>query len=186
MENNSVIYNQDEIKLLKYSLLGLHISGENLKQFIIRILNMYEELSMTPQLSSQMNKAAETYILAYIQLGFSYMEHATMFDRILIRCGYSKKQLLVFHKYNPIITITPNSIRGIIGKWSASPYNSHKIGEAILEIIEHVKNKDPGVFDYYTAKPDGEYISYYKLYISDADALFYNVFDNKFYSLQNK
>lgn len=77
-------------------------------------------------------------------------------------------------------------MRTLLGRWPASPYNSHTINEALKEIISHVENNDLGFYQYFTAKKDGCYTALYTLTVTEDYALFSDVFNNKFYSLIKK
>ena len=50
-------------------------------------------LSSSPYPDSNIMKSASQYILAYLQLGFSYLEHQALFDKILQRTYIAPEQM---------------------------------------------------------------------------------------------
>ncbi len=77
-------------------------------------------------------------------------------------------------------------LRSIIGRWPASPYNSHTIIQVVNEIISHVENNDLGEYNYYTAKKDSSCTALFRLATSSGCAILNDVFNNKFYRLIKK
>lgn len=135
---------------------------------------------------TEIMKIAAQYIQAYLQLGFSYLEHKSLFDEVLQKAGISPKQITDLQMENPKLELNKAQIRSVMGRWTASPYNSHTIASAVDEIILHVKKKEIGSYQYYTSKKDGSYTALYQLTVSYSYALFHDVFNNRFYQLVKK
>ena len=95
---------------------------------------------------------AAQYIFAYLQLGFGYLEYQSLFDHVLQKAGIPTNYIKELQKTNPYVTLNKDRLRSIIGRWPASPYNSHTITQVVNEIISHVENNDLGEYNYYTAK----------------------------------
>ena len=73
-----------------------------------------------------------------------------------------------------------------MGRWPASPHNSHSITEAIDDIIYQVTHRCLGTYFYYTAKKDGEYTALYQLTVTQEYNLFFDSFQNRYYQLVKK
>lgn len=128
-------------------------------------------------------QTARDYILAYLDLGFSYLEHQELFDQVLSACGYDGNQIASLHKINTVVKLSKTQLQNILGKWSPSPNNSHTKAQAINEIIGLVTSGEKGIRHYYTAKKDGSYSTLFYLQITDHDAIFHDVIQNKYYRL---
>lgn len=129
---------------------------------------------------------ASEYILAYLQMGFSYMEHQTLFDSVLRNAGWDCESITRLYHQNEPIPLNKSSVRSLIGRWAPSPYNSHTINAAINDILFRVTDGSPGVYQYYTAKKDGTFTALYQLIVNPEYALFHDVFRNKYYRLVKK
>lgn len=129
---------------------------------------------------------ATEYLLAYLQMGFSYLENKELFDKILYRTGWSTSQITTLQKNNYVIYLNKAQIRSILGRWPASRYNSHTITEVIDNIIYNVNNDNIGNYEYFTAKKDGSLTAFYRLTIFPEYYLFHDVTKNKFYRLIKK
>ena len=88
----------------------------------------------------------------YTQLGFSYLDHKELFDDFIINLNYEKYACTALQKMNQQINTSKTQLRSIIGRWPASPFNSHSIENAINDIMNKVSSKQLGTFYYYTAK----------------------------------
>lgn len=84
------------------------------------------------------------------------------------------------------IPLNKTQLRTIMGRWPASPHNSHSITEAIDDIIYQVTHRCLGTYFYYTAKKDGEYTALYQLTVTPEYNLFFDSFQNRYYQLVKK
>ena len=123
------------------------------------------------------------YILAYLDLGFSYLEHRELFDRVLSAGGYDEDRIAGYQKHNTIIKLNKAQLQNILGKWFPSPNNSHTKAQAVDEIIRLVTAEIKGTYCYYTTKKDGSYSTLFRLQITDQSTLFHDVIQNKYYQL---
>ena len=177
--------NHDMNLEIKKIILSQLQGPENSISDVIKII--LDELMLLPVPTPKPTlQLASEYIVAYLQLGFSYLEHQTLFDEILQEAGFSAKEIASLQLQNPMVELTKTKLRSIIGRWAASSYNSHTITAAIDEIIFHVEKDEPGFYQYYTAKKDGSYTALYQLTVTSSYALFHDVFKNKFYRLVKK
>lgn len=174
------------IEIKKFTLKNLLISGYTMHDIITKLLEESLQLYNADFPAPSFLKECSEYILAYLQLGFSYLDHQNLFDFILTEAGYCEQKISHLRTRNKTVYCSKAQIRSIIDKWPASPYNSHTITEAVNDIILHVSNNDCGEFVYFTAKKDGEYTALYQLLITPEYALFHNVFRNQFYTLMKK
>lgn len=125
---------------------------------------------------------AVLFIKAFVELGFSYESHASLFDKALSNLNLNKKDLLLFAAKN--ITLNKTQVRSMIARWKPSPYNSHKIQEVVDDIIYKVQNSIIGVYYYYNATskndPDKDI---YELIVTNNESYFYDYKRQKFYNL---
>lgn len=178
--------NNFEIEIKKVLLSGLQNPDHSMNHIIIDILQNLLLLHNKSLSELSYITAAAQYVLAYLQLGFSYLEHKELFDSVLRTAGFPEEHIAKLQMSNPIIIANKHQLRSIIGRWPVSPYNSHTITSAIHDIICHVKNRDLGTYDYYTAKKDGTFTALYQLTISTDNILFHDIFMNRFYNLTEK
>ncbi len=171
-----------DIEIKKAVLSGLHRSHP-LPKIIEKILNNLMFLHETQPNQTLFLETARQYILAYLQLGFSYLEHQELFDFILQKAGTPAAEISNLRRLNPPVTANKSQIRSLIGRWPSSPNNSHSITTAIDDIIFHVKNNDYGSYQYYTAKKEGLYTSRYELTITPDCTIFHDVLQNRYYRL---
>lgn len=127
--------------------------------------------------------SAAEYIFAYLDLGFSYLDHSELFDHVLSSTGYTDQDIQLLRQRNRVIIPNKAQLQQLLGRWPASPYNSHTKVDAINEIIEHVSTMSPGDYWYYTAKKDGTYTTLVILQIFNDCAIIHDVKKNKFYRL---
>lgn len=172
-----------EIEIKKMWLVAMQNSGYSINTIILQLLDFNHIPDIpAPLLDTLFSNMAE-YIFAYLDLGFSYLNHKNLFDCVLTRAGYTEKECSLLQVRNQSVSINRAKIRSLIGRWPASPHNSHTITEAISEIITLTMNKKEGIYYYYTAKKDGIYTALYKLTITPEVTIFQDVFNNQFYNL---
>lgn len=175
-----------QIEIKKMLLLCVQNKGYSIETIINSLLKEFFRLSSYGLETDSISKDISDYIIAYLQLGNSYLNHQQLFTQALSTCGINENEIAQLHNTNQVIICNKSQIRSLIGKWPASPYNSHNITSAIIDIIYHVHNVDYGTFCYYTAKKDGVFTALYQLSITPEANLFHDVFRNKFYRLIEK
>lgn len=171
------------IEIKKIILTELQSSGYSIDHVITELITRLHSDFKPETFSSTLYKEISEYILAYLSLGFSYLDHQELFDRFLSNAGYTEQQLHNYRSCNKSIPLKKAKIRALMGRWPASPHNSHTITEAIDEIIAKIEKQTYGTYIYYTAKKDGTYTALYKLIITPESSLFQDVFQNRFYHL---
>lgn len=178
-----ITLNNMDLEIKKIILSGLQTNNHSLTKVIDDIVRELQCLNNAEFSQLIYVDLAAQYIHAYLQLGFGYLEHKTLFDTMLYKAGFSTEYVLNLQKSNPAIRLNKSKIRSLIGRWPASSYNSHTVTDAVNDIIAHAFNKDIGVYKYYTSKKDGTYTALYQLTISNDYVLFHDVFQNKYYKL---
>lgn len=174
-----------DIDIKKVILSSLQNSDHPLTNIIEEILNSFNLLyDLSP--SKNLMETAAQYIIAYLDMGFSYLEHKSLFDSTLQKAGFSPLDIDKMQHQNSIVILNKSQLRLIIGRWPISSNNSHTISAAINDIIKHVENNELGTYKYYTAKKAGSYTALYLLTVSLNYALFHDVLNNKFYQLVKK
>ena len=180
-----IIMDSFDIQIKKILLAGLYRKSSSDSPIIVEIIRNLLFLSQNSASNIYITDAAQ-YIFAYLQLGFGYLEYQSLFDHVLQKAGIPTNYIKELQKTNPYVTLNKDRLRSIIGRWPASPYNSHTITQVVNEIISHVENNDLGEYNYYTAKKDGSYTALYRLAISADSAILNDGFNNKFYRLIKK
>lgn len=175
-----------EIEIKKILLTGLQKLDYPVTKAIDDILHSLLVLHNGKLQENMYILSAAQYILAYLHLGFGYLEHKELFDFVLLEADFPSTFITKLQTHNPTIIANKYQLRSIIGKWPASSYNSHTITDAISDIISHVENNDIGTYQYYTAGKDGTRTALYQLTISSNNVLFQDVFKNRFYQLRKK
>lgn len=173
-------------ELKKIILLHLQNSEVSIHKVIQNILNELLFLAESPSQRASALTAAADYILAYLDLGFSYLDHQVLFDSTLKQTGWNEQQICALHTRNAQIALNKAQLRTIMGRWPASPHNSHSITEVLDDIIYQVTHKCLGTYFYYTAKKDGEYTALYQLTVTPEYNLFFDSFQNRYYQLIEK
>jgi len=172
-----------QIESIKLTLSGLQNRSIPLGQVIPLSLSHFTELASIYPNPMDLYRTAALFILAYIDLGFSYMEHKSLFDSILSSAGYSASYIADLKGKNPPIPLSKSRIRSLLGRWPASPYNSHTSTQAVAEICALCAQQKTGLYEYFTARKDGSYITLFHLSIEADCILLQDVLKNKYYTL---
>lgn len=128
-------------------------------------------------------QCASEYILAYLDLGFSYLDNKELFDHVLTTVGYTEVELRELSRRNRELPLNKSRIESLLGRWTHSVHNSHTKQQVIAEILRLVEAMIPGDYQFYNAKREGEYCAMFVLHIEDDDAVIHDVLGNKFYRL---
>ncbi|HJB07336.1 MAG TPA: hypothetical protein H9716_05655 [Candidatus Enterocloster faecavium] len=172
-----------DVETKRVLLAGLQQSGYSLEEALPEILEELKRLggpSSSPKLYA---KTAAQFILAYLELGFSYLRHRELFDPILEWAGLDSLSLPAFWRCNPFIPLKKSPVRSMFRKWPASPHNSHTIIQAVEDVLRRVSTGDVGCYQYYTARRDGTFTSLYQLNVYEDYAIFHDVMENRYYTL---
>lgn len=175
-----------QIEIKKMLLLSLQNNGHSIEVVINSLLKEFLKLSSYGVETDSISRDISDYIIAYLQLGYSYLNHQHLFTQVLSICGIEDDDIAQLHRSNQVIICNKSQVRSLIGKWPPSPYNSHNITEVVNDIIKHINNNDYGTFCYYTAKKDGLFTALYQLIITPEINLFHDVLHNQFYNLTKK
>lgn len=128
-------------------------------------------------------RCASEYILAYLDLGFSYLDHKELFDQVFTAVGYTDDDLRILSKRNRELPLNKSRIESLLGRWTHSAYSSHSKQQAVTEIIRLVEAMIPGDYCFYTARRKGEYCAMFVLHIEDGDAVIHDVLNHTFHRL---
>lgn len=80
-------------KIILGTLYNTYATNPNLIQDIISQLNFFSDTATI----NYTIEAAE-YIVAYLHLGFSYLEYKTLFDKTLRKAGFSEESINLLQK----------------------------------------------------------------------------------------
>ena len=175
-----------DVETKRVLLAGLQQSGYSLEKAIPEILGELTQLGRSSSSQELYAKTAAQFILAYLELGFSYLRHRELFDPILEWAGLDGLSASALWRCTPYVQLKKNPVRSMFRKWPASPHNSHTIIQAVEDVIRRVTSGDVGCYQYYTARKDGTFTSLYQLNVYKDYAIFHDVMKNRYYTLSVK
>lgn len=174
------------IELKKVVLMGLQQSGYSLTNVIQELVNNFFEIENMVLPEKAMKEQVKDYVLAYLEMGYSYLEHYQLFDYVFENCGWKYDEILSLRKKNKRVIVNKEQIRLLLGKWPASKHNSHTIIEAIDDIMLKIERNSKGTYYYYSITKSGTYTAFCQLSIFDEYILFWDIIRNKYYHLVKK
>ena len=172
-----------DVETKRVLLAGLQQSGYSLEEALPEILEELRQLGSSSSSQALYAKTAAQFILAYLELGFSYLRHRELFDPILEWAGLDNLSVSAFWRCNPFIPLKKNPVRSMFRRWPASSRNSHTIIQAVEDVLRRVSSRDIGCYQYYTARRDGTFTSLYQLNVYEDYAIFHDVIENRYYTL---
>lgn len=172
-----------DVETKRVLLAGLQQSGYSLEEALPEILEELRQLGSSSSSQALYAKTAAQFILAYLELGFSYLRHRELFDPILEWAGLDNLSVSAFWRCNPFIPLKKNPVRSMFRRWPASSRNSHTIIQAVEDVLRRVSSRDIGCYQYYTARWDGTFTSLYQLNVYEDYAIFHDVMENRYYTL---
>lgn len=172
-----------DVETKRVLLTGLQQSGYSLEEALPEILEELRQLGSSSSSQALYAKTAAQFILAYLELGFSYLRHRELFDPILEWAGLDSLSVSAFWRCNPFIPLKKNPVRSMFRRWPASSRNSHTIIQAVEDVLRRVSSRDIGCYQYYTARRDGTFTSLYQLNVYEDYAIFHDVMENRYYTL---
>ena len=172
-----------DVETKRVLLAGLQQSGYSLEEALPEILEELRQLGSSSSSQALYAKTAAQFILAYLELGFSYLRHRELFDPILEWAGLDNLSVSAFWRCNPFIPLKKNPVRSMFRRWPASSRNSHTIIQAVEDVLRRVSSRDIGCYQYYTARRDGTFTSLYQLNVYEDYAIFHDVMENRYYTL---
>ncbi len=176
-----MLTSNDQIKIKALILSGFPVGA--IPRVVNSIAEACIELNVFSHDQDPFIQCAAEYILAYLDLGFSYLEHKELFDRVLTAAEYTEDDLRKLSKRNRELPLNKSRIEALLGRWTRSSHNSHTKPQAVAEIMRLVEEMIPGDYQFYHARQEEEYCAMFVLHIEDGDAVIHDVLGNKFYRL---
>lgn len=176
-----MLTSQEQITIKSLILSGLPAGA--ISHTIKSILQESLNLKSVSHNHEQIMLSAAEYILAYLDLGLSYLDHKELFDSVLSAVGYTEDELYTLSKQNHAIPYNKSRLESLLGRWPKSIHNSHTKSQAVEEIIKLVDTMTPGDYWFYTSRKDGEYSTLFILQIFDDCAVIHDVRNNTFHRL---
>lgn len=170
--------NAQYVEAIKLASGGVQYKNLSVKQTLVGAV---KQLDYYYENSKDMDylEVAVLYIQAYLEMGFVYEENREIFGGILNKLGTSRELKFPKKFYAARqIKLNKSQVRGMIGRWPASPKQKMKIDEVIEDIITKVKNRDIGIFYYHCAVTDDAY----ELVISENETFFHDLRKGIFYT----
>lgn len=122
----------------------------------------------------------------YLNQGFLYEEHRDLFDVLLQKLGTTREQQFSCLKGMNVVPLTRAQVDHLIVKWSGSIYHTMTRSQVVDDIMEKVKKKMIGKYEYHSnANPKGNSLDYvYILEVTNNDNILYNINLNRIYRLE--
>lgn len=131
--------------------------------------------------------SAMVSLQAYMELGFPYGEYKTEFDELMEKMG-TFRELQFAGQYFPVavIPLTKARIKTVIGIWSTSKYHTMSIAEVLEDIMEKVRNREVGSYEYHSnLQADSRKDRVFELLISDGASYLHDVQKDQYYLFLN-
>lgn len=131
--------------------------------------------------------SAMVSLQAYLELGFSYEEHRAEFDRVMEQLG-TFRELQFAGQYFPVavIPLSKPRIKTVIGTWSTSKYHTLPIAEVLEDIMEKVRNRKVGSYEYHSNLQAGSRKDrVFELLISEEASYLHDVQKDQYYLFLN-
>lgn len=173
---------KQEIWSIRLLYESIPYSGLNIKKTVTlsanQLLFLYDQTQ-----DSQYLLLCALHIKAYLELGFPYDAEVPSFRRVLKLLGKSEKEFTEGQNFAvQKVRLTRSRIRCLLGRWPASPYNSHKKEEAVNDIIEKVESQTYGCFSYYSSYGHPIKTFYFELIITENSSLLHDMQKHIYYS----
>ena len=176
-----------EVEAVKLALGNIKARETNskkiLEQSICTLVDLYEAQSEDVLLEK-----ALVHMTAYLELGFPYVDMQKTFDVILQKYHLNMDQIVDKSYY--VIKKRPLRkchVKAILGRWNPK-LHSHKIDDAVNDIIRRITHKEKGTYLYHTGKivaeTEGQVVweKTFYLYVTENDSLVYDVNRNQYYT----
>lgn len=166
------------VEAIKMAVGSVQYKGISINNtFITVVLQLHEYFESSKNINYL--ETALLHIQAYLEMGFPYEEGAEVFDVILRELGTTKELMFPKKFYSSkVVKLNKTQIRGMIKKWPASPQQSMKIDDVVLDIIEKVSKKEKGIYYYNCAVIN----DMYELVIAESDVFFHDLTRGFFYT----
>ncbi len=177
------------METIKLALDNIEDAGLDPKEVLKDSIGwLYERYSVTGNRSYL--EQALYHIQAYVQLGFSYEEEQTMFDRILDILGVRKFQIMFLdERYTKTVRLNKHQVRSMIGRWNPK-IQSMPINDVVDDVIDKVKYEKEGVYTYVSGRRqlgDREIAKdEYRLIIYGHKAQFFDIGKKLYYTIQKE
>lgn len=175
-----------EIDIIKFSYENLQYLNLSIHEALLSELKYLKSMYARTGTSDYL-LLAFLHIQSFLELGFCYEEHESIFDELVHLAGLERREAFPNpNRHVKKVKLNNSQVRSMIGRWPASPYNSHTISEAMEDIIAKVKSHSFGTYFYYTASSRNSklcYTGFYCLTVRNDEAVFYDVSKRKFYML---
>lgn len=177
------------MEAVKLALNNIEEAGLDSKEVLKDSIGwLYERYSVTGN-RCYLEQALH-HIQAYVQLGFSYEEEQSMFDRILDILGAGRIQVMFLdEKYTKTIRLNKHQVRSMIGRWNPQ-IHSMPINDVVDDVIDKVKYDKEGVYTYVSGRRqlgDREIAKdEYRLIIYGHKAQFFDMGKKLYYTIQKE
>lgn len=145
-------------------------------------LQAYEESNDTVFL-----QAALAHVQAYFELSSAFPDNPVQTSSALLLRLSELLQLTPEELLTPVIHTLPciqptvNRLNSILGRWPASPYNSHRKSEAVRDILSRIQEHIIGSTYYRAAPRKRNQMKEFKLVINEKQILLYDCLQYKIY-----
>ncbi|MBC5745985.1 hypothetical protein FMM74_021160 [Lachnospiraceae bacterium MD308] len=172
--------NRVYIEAIKMVVGNLQYRNMSIKETFINTVKQLEEYYIMSDKIKYLDVAL-LYIQVYLEMGFSYEDGRSIFDKIIQELGITKESVFLERKYRQkSIKLNRAQVRSMIGRWPASPHQEMKIDEVVSDIIAKVKESANGIYYYKSVVTN----DIYELVINDGGKLFHDIKRRIFYTFE--
>lgn len=132
--------------------------------------------------------AAYVHMTAYQEMGFPYGEYQELFDTILGVMGQDKWDLLSAGMYKAEkVPLKKCNVKAILGRWNPN-LHSHRINDAVNDIIGNVSETREGTYLYHCGKKvnsdtdEKMWDKTFWLYVTEQGNLLYDSNEKQYYT----
>lgn len=173
---------EEAINAMKFMFSVLHYQGESVGSTLLisveRLVALYEESK-----NEHFRNLAEWEILACFSMGFPIPQNPVIQQFIQERGIREKAQ---HGKKGKAVSANRSQVRAMIGKWMPSKAMPMTIGQVVDDIIEKVRDRKPGTWQYTYKRADSgknriRSEERYELVITGEECFFWDLKNYRFY-----
>ncbi len=187
------------VESIRLAMANLQLNGMSPQEVLIGSIRYLIECCVSGQNEGEESHSMETvsqkeaailkqailFIQVYIELGFSYESHAGLFEQVFQKAGLTEDEVLSFkRRFARKLKLNKSNIDSVLGRWNPK-YHSGTKKEVINDIMEKIKNHEPGEYFYYSRQKYSKQEDVYQLVVEEDGSYFCHVNKQKYYEFEN-
>lgn len=176
-----------EVEAVKLAVSNLVVGDADCKRIvehsICTLLELYEA-----QAKEEYLKKALVHMTAYLELGFPYEDMQKIFDTVLLKLNLKREEVFKRNCYAmKRIPLKKCHVKSLLGRWNPK-FHSHKIGDAVNDIMSKAAAKKAGTYLYHSGKVILEteeqtiWEKTFYLHVTENGSIVYDVSRNRYYT----